>query len=136
MDVPMEPIRLTLEVQAGPDATPEEVDQLTRQLLEDLRQIEVESADFLTAGPAPDGTKTADPVTLGALALAVLPTVLPKVVDFVQAWSQRGQSRSVKFKGKIAGQTIEFEGPADELKALLANLSTQAHPHAPGRKSN
>jgi hypothetical protein len=132
---PMEPIRLTLEVQAGPDASPEEVDQVTRQLLEDLRQMEIDSADLVSAGPAPDGTKAVDPVTLGAIAVAVLPTLLPKVVDFVQAWSQRGQGRSVKFKGKIGGQAIEFEGPADELKALIANLSSQAHPNQPVRKS-
>ena len=120
---PTEPILLTLEVQGGPDATPEEIDGLARQLLDDLRELDVESAELLSAGPAPDGAKAADPVTLGALAVAVLPTVLPKVVEFVQSWSQRGQSRSVKFKGTIAGQSIEFEGPADELKALIANLS-------------
>ena len=132
---PAEPIRLTLEIQAGPDATPEEVDELTRQLLSELRQMDVDSAELLSAGSAPEGAKVVDPVTLGALALAVLPTVLPKVVDFVQAWSQRGQSRSVKFKGKIGGQSIEFEGPADELKALIANLAPRERPKPPAQQS-
>ena len=127
---PDEPIQLTLEVQAGPDATPEEIDELARQLLADLRQMDVDSAELLSAGPAPEGAKVVDPVTLGALAVAVLPTVLPKLVDFVQAWSQRGQSRSVKFKGKIGGQDIEFEGPADELKALISTLQTHGR-HKP-----
>ena len=123
---PMEPIQLTLKIDAGPDATPEEVDLLTRQLLTDLRQMQVETVDLLDAGSAPEGAKAVDPVTLGALALAVLPAVVPKVVDFVQAWSLRGQSRSVKFKGKIGGQDVEFEGPADELKALMTTLSARA----------
>jgi hypothetical protein len=57
------------------------------------------------------------------------------MVDFVQAWSLRGQSRSVKFKGKIGGQDIEFEGPADELKVLMATLSAQAHGDQPVTKS-
>ena len=122
---PEEPILLTLEVQAGADATPEEIDELARQLLADLRQMDIDSAELLSSGPAPEGAKVADPVTLGALAVAVLPTVLPKVVDFVQAWCQRGQSRSVKFKGNIGGQDIEFEGPADELKALIASLQSR-----------
>ena len=132
---PAEPVLLTLEVQAGPEATPEEVDDLTRQLLADLREMDVESAELVSAGPAPEGAKVVDPVTLGALALAVLPAVLPKVVDFVQSWSQRGQSRSVKFKGKVGGQSIEFEGPADELKALIANLSAHSQPKPPAHKA-
>jgi hypothetical protein len=131
-----EPIRLTLEVNAGPDATPEEIDLLTRQLLADLRQMELESADLLGAGPPPDGTKAVDPVTLGALAVAVLPSVIPKMVDFVQAWSLRGQSRSIKFKGKIGGQDVEFEGPADELKVLMATLAAQARVDQPITKSS
>jgi len=131
-----EPVHLTLEIQAGPEATPEEVDALARQLLGDLREMDVESAELASGGPAPEGAKAADPVTLGAVALAVLPTMLPKVIDFVQSWTQRGQSRSVKFKGKVGGQDIEFEGPADELKSLIANLTSheQHKPasHKPG----
>ena len=132
---PTEPIQLTLEVQGSPDATPEEIDALARQLLDGLRELDVESAELLSAGPAPDGSKAADPVTLGALAVAVLPTVLPKLVEFVQSWAQRGQSRSVKFKGTIAGQSIEFEGPADELKALIANLSAGSRPKSSAHPS-
>ena len=47
---------------------------------------------------------------------------LPKIVEFCQAWALRGQGRTVKFKGNIHGQDIEFEGTADELQRLLAQL--------------
>ena len=110
------PIELKLEVSIE-DASDEELDQMTRQLLAELRETEVESVQLAQAGPAPHGSK-GDPVTLGAIALVALPTFLPKIVEAVQAWALRGQGRTVKFKGK----GIEFEGPPEELQKLLARM--------------
>jgi hypothetical protein len=116
--------RLVLQVNAGEDATPEELDRLVRQLLGELQDLnEVEEVDLVKSETAPTGAKSIDPVTLGALAIAVLPSFLPKLVDFAQAWAMRGQNRAMKFKGKVGGQEIEFEGSAEELKALLATLA-------------
>jgi hypothetical protein len=104
-------------------AYPDEIDELTRNLLEELREGEVESADLAVGGVSPSGSKAADPLSIGVILVAVLPNLLPKLLDFVQAWSLRGQGRVVKFKGKVAGQEIEFEGTAQELKDLLTILS-------------
>jgi hypothetical protein len=41
------------------------------------------------------------------------------VIDLVQSWRQRGQGRSVKFKG----MGIEFEGSGEELQKILEMLS-------------
>ena len=128
------PLHLNLSIEGGPETTPEERDALARQLLDELRDTEVESAALATAGAAPAGTKSPEAITLGALAVAVLPTFLPKLVDFVQAWALRGQGRTVKFKGKVGGQEMEFEGTADELKAVLAAL--QPPPAAPAPKAS
>jgi hypothetical protein len=68
---------------------------------------------------------------LGAVAVAVLPSVLPKVVEFCQAWALRGQGRTVKFKGKVGGQEIEFEGKAEDLKTILAQLSSASSSQSP-----
>jgi hypothetical protein len=113
---------LNLEISAS-DASAEELDSLTRQLLSELREVELESAQLTSGEVAPAGTKSVDPVTIGALAIAVLPNLLPKLVDVVSAWALRGQGRTVKFKGKIGGQTIQFEGTSDELQKLIAALS-------------
>jgi hypothetical protein len=113
-----------LDFQIGvADASEEELDALTRQLLSELRDLDVESAELGQAGAAPEGTKAVDPITIGALAIAVLPNFLPKLIKFFQAWALRGQGRTVKFKGQVAGQAIEFEGSADELHKLIAMLS-------------
>ena len=99
------------------DATDEELDRMTRQLLSELRESDVESVELAKGGPAPEGSK-GDAVTMGAIAIAVLPTVLPNVITLIQAWVMRGQGRTVKFKGK----GIEFEGSPEELQKLLEKL--------------
>ena len=133
MDAPT--VQLTLQIEGGPDAPPEELDALARSLLDELRDTGVESAALASDGAAPAGTKSAEAITIGAVAVAVLPTFLPKLVDFVQAWSLRGQGRTVKFKGKVAGQEVEFEGSAADLKVVLAALQPPpAVPPAPDAK--
>ena len=106
-----------IEVNAT-DATDEELDRMTRQLLSELRELNVESAELAKGDSAPSGTKSVDPVLMGNIAIAVLPAVLPSVIGLVQAWATRGQGRTVKFKGK----GIEFEGSPEELQKLLATL--------------
>lgn len=103
-------------------ATEEDVDQMTRQLFAELRNMDIDSVSLVKSDDAPLGTKSADPITIGALAIAVLPSVLPKVVEAIQAWALRGQGKTVKFKGKINGRMIEFEGSADELEKLINRL--------------
>lgn len=111
-----DPIKFEIEILAK-DTTEEELDMLTRNLLKELRETDVESAKLLSIGTAPEGSK-GDPVTIGMLALEVLPAVLPGVIALVQAWVMRGQGRTVKFKGK----GIEFEGSPAELQKLLEKL--------------
>jgi hypothetical protein len=111
----------TLYVQLQ-DGDEESTDLLTRQLLGELLELDVESAS-LKPGIAPIGTKVGDPITIGAIVVAVLPSFLTKLMEFVQAWALRGQGRVVKFKGVLAGQQIEFEGTSEDFKTLVANLS-------------
>ena len=68
---------LILHVDAGEEADTEELDQLTRQLLGELHELEIESANLVSDDELPEGAKSAEAVTLGVLAVAVLPTVIP-----------------------------------------------------------
>jgi hypothetical protein len=108
--------QLNIEISAT-DATAEDIDWMTRQLLSELRELDVESAELKKDEEAPKGSK-GDPVTLGSIVISSLPTVLPAVVALVQAWASRGQGRTVKFKGK----GFEFEGSPEEFQKLLATL--------------
>jgi hypothetical protein len=115
-----EKVEFRIEVSAI-DATEEDVDHMTRQLLFELRETDIESAELARGEAAPRGTKSADLAAIGQIVISVLPTVLPTVVSLVQAWAARGQGRTVKFKGK----GIEFEGSPEELHKLLSSLEKQ-----------
>lgn len=110
-----------IEVSAQ-DATEEDVDKMTRQLLAELREMDIEAAELTRSVDVPTGTKSADPITIGSLAVVVLPNLLPKIVESIQAWVLRGQGRTVKFKGKVGGQMIEFEGHAQDLEKIILIL--------------
>jgi len=112
-----DPVQLNIEVSAS-DATEEEIDRMTRQLLSEMRELDVESVRLARGGPAPVGSK-GDAITMGTIVLDILPAVLPSVLSLIQAWVSRGQGRYVKFKG----MGIEFEGSSQELQKILEMLS-------------
>jgi hypothetical protein len=116
----LELTQLYVEISAS-DATEEDIDRMTRQLLSELKGTDVEAAELMKGGDAPKGSK-GDPTTIGSIVISTLPTVLPVVVALVQAWTARGQGRTVKFKGKVGKQMVEFEGPPEELRKLLDTL--------------
>ena len=88
------------------DADSERIDELRRYLLNDLRELGVESVEQVTDETAPEGTK-GDAFTMGALALVAIPAFLPKLVEFLQAWSLRGENRTIKIKTP-KGLEVEF----------------------------
>lgn len=121
-------VNLMVQIDIGEDASAGEVGQLTRQLRDELLDLEVESVELVKTGTVPAGAKSAEAVTLGALAIAVLPTIIPKFIEFLQAWSMRGESRKVKIKTQFGDRLVEAEfSPTamshDELKSLVETLS-------------
>jgi hypothetical protein len=117
--VPQDALEFELEV-IDREATEEELDRMTRNLLSELQETDVEAAELVSVGVAPEGSK-GDPITIGTLAMTVMPAVLPGVIDLVRAWVGRREGRTVKFKGR----GIEFEGSAEELQKLLDMLETK-----------
>jgi hypothetical protein len=109
------------------DADAEGLEKLTGHLMRDLRKLGAESVERPSSGPVLEGTKGT--FTPGALALAAVPAFLPKLMDFLQAWSLRGESRTVKIKTP-AGLEVEFTPDRRlsqaELIALVEKLTTSA----------
>ena len=103
----------------------ERLDTLTTYLQRDLRELGVDSVERPTAGATPEGAK-GDPFTLGALALVVVPVLLPQLLEFLQAWSLRGEQRRVKIK-LPDGTEVEFTPKdrmsGDQIAALITQLS-------------
>jgi len=113
-----DPIKLELEIVAE-YTTADDIEKMKGNLHQEINSSRVETVKPIHSGIAPDGSKAGDVVTIGALAVEVLPAVLPSLFALVQDWVKRGRGyRTVKFKGK----GIEFEGSPDDLDKLLEKL--------------
>jgi hypothetical protein len=126
-------VRLKLE-----DGDDEQLDRLTRQFRSEARELDVESAEFISAGPAPEGTMGIDPILLGAIAVTVGPTVLTKFLEFLHAWSMRreGQTVEVEFQNED-GAAVKVKVPATmskvEVKEWIETVS-RSLPKKKGKK--
>ncbi len=107
------------------EAEPERLDRLTIQLRRDLLDLGVDRAERPAGKPAEPGSK-GEAFTLGALALAAAPALLPNLVAFIQSWVLRGENRKIKIKtpeGLEVEFTPEKRMSEAELLALVEKLS-------------
>jgi|WetSurMetagenome_2_1015567.scaffolds.fasta_scaffold1193085_1 hypothetical protein len=117
---------LLLEVSAGEDA--DERDLLTRELRSELLELGTGSVELASTGEPPPGVKAAEVFTLGALALAVLPSFLPKLLEYLNSWTMRAENRTIKVKTQVGDRSIDLEyTPAaiteEELMLLVSKLT-------------
>ena len=122
--------QLILQIDAGEDSDVAELDRITRQLRREIQEeAEVESVELVKGETAPIGAKVFDPVTLGALALAILPSAIPKLIEVLNSWSMRGENRKIKIKTQVGDRSVEVEySPTTmsqtDLKNLVETLSS------------
>jgi hypothetical protein len=123
-----EPYHLRLQLEGDPAITAEELDSATRQLRSELLDMQVESADLVATQDVPAGAKSAEAITLGTMAITVLPIFIPKIIEFLQSWVARNDGKTIKVKSQAGDRSIELEfsqkaiSPA-ELKTLLETLT-------------
>jgi len=120
-------VSVALQIDAGPDSTAEEIDELTRRLREELLLLDVRSAEPLVQGEPPTGTRGADVVALGGLlvTLATSGDTLKMVMGVVQSWLHAQPARSVEMQ--IAGDTLKLSGASSAEQARLVDLFVQRH---------
>lgn len=127
-------IKLALHIDAGSQADQEYLDRLTRQLLAELRELDVETVELVGGGVAPDGAKSAEAALLGDLAVAVVPVVMASLIGFLQSWLGRGRSQSAKIKIQNGDRSIELEyRPGAMSIADLKELTDILMPSTPGK---
>jgi hypothetical protein len=124
---------MTIAINTDDNQDPEEIDRLTRHLSSEIRDLEVESVALTKSGELPEGAKSAEMVTLGSLAVVVLPVVIPKLIELLHSWSTRVENRTVKIKAQVEDRSIELEySPAamspDDLKQLVQTLTESLPP--------
>ena len=117
---------LELSVQGEPGADADQVDRETRQLRNELRELDLGSVELGTA-EAPSGAKAGEGFALGSLLMEVLPNAISPLIEFLRSWSLRRKGRTVKVKIVSGDRSIETEfdpatiSPA-EMKLLLSSL--------------
>ncbi|TYB50787.1 hypothetical protein FXF51_55270 [Nonomuraea sp. PA05] len=113
---------MRLELHADQELDPEHADRLVRRLRVELDELDVERATLAIDGtPPPAGAKGADPVTVGAIIVALSASggVLTTVIGTLSDWLDR-QSRRHRISITIDGDTIELDrATAEQQRALL-----------------
>ena len=125
--MPDELLQIGLQLRAGADADPEEIDELTAQFRRQLLNLDVESVDRVPAGEAPPGTRGVDVMVLGGLLVTLTksPELLKMAIGVVQSWVAGRQGRTVELQ--IAGDTLKVSGVSSEEQQRLINLFVERH---------
>lgn len=125
-----------VELYDAGDATPEETEGTTQGLRSELLDLdEVSEVRRASAGPPPPGTRAVDVAALGALVVAVEPTItaLSRVVSVVRDWlSHRGGSdqKGQSVRITVNGQSIELAAAtAAQQQALVDQFLRSAGSH-------
>src|SRR5690348_2993338 len=92
----------------------EELDRWMRELLEEVRQGGVQSAE-LVRDEAPPGTKSGGIEALGMTALQLAPAVIPHLIGLLRDWSHRARGRKITLKAKTATGELELEFPVGSM---------------------
>lgn len=103
------PIRLILQVEAGPQADPDQIDRQTRTLIRELRELHIESIEPVRLENPPPGAKAGEAIALGSVVVSVLPSILETVILFLRDWSFRGSDRRVKLRFQVGDRLLEIE---------------------------
>lgn len=107
-------IQLKLNIDTGPEGDVEELEVLTRQLMEDLLALEVETVDLVASGEKPKRAKAGDPITWGTLLLTLAASggVLTTLINALQSWLTRHDRHKLSLA--IGGDKLEVTGISSE----------------------
>lgn len=121
-------VRVHLAIQSDDEFDPEHVERLTRQLRAELTDLDVEFVGLKSALPAPDNAKGTDPVTLGALivALSASSGVFTALIETLRDWLDRHSGRH-RISMTIDDDSIELERASDAQQQALLDAYLRRH---------
>ncbi|WP_329557306.1 effector-associated constant component EACC1 [Streptomyces sp. NBC_00696] len=117
-----------LVVAPDPELDPEAGERVVRRLRTEIAALDVESARFEAAVPAPPGAKGTDAVTLGAVVVALSASggVFTALIDTVRDWLGRN-SAGHRVSVTIDGDTIELDRASDAEREALIGAYVRRH---------
>ena len=123
-------INLGLTISLG-GSNADELDDALLDLKNELREMPDLDLKPEQMSASSDGTKGIDPVTLGALLIAVSPPVLTQLIGLINDWAKRREGRVAKIKYQNKdGSSVEVEFPLtlskSELEAWINLIKKEA----------
>ena len=99
----------------------EEMEQLTRQLRDELLELNIKEVALVRAGKTPAKAKAGDPIIWGSLLLTLASGgVLTGVITFLQSWLSRRDQRKISLE--INGDKLELTGISSKEQKRLIDL--------------
>ena len=118
--------QLKMHIKPVEDDDKQEIDSLTRNLRDDLLNLDVEEVHLLYEKP-PSDSKAFDGVALGSMVVDIVGGgAVKEVTQTVQRWIERNENRSITIEGPD-GSKIDVKGVSgkDQGKALDAWVMLQ-----------
>ncbi len=128
--MPDQPNQVMLSLEAGPDAEPEDLGELTSRLRRELLELEIDSVERVRGGSAPAGAK-GDPVTLASLIVTLAPVVVPAMITALQSWLNRHDRTSVTLERNGAKITLTGNPSKEQQQIVNAWMNRQAEGATP-----
>lgn len=118
--------QLIVTLDAEPDTDAEDLERLTRQLREELSEMDVQ-ADWMTGGPAPVNTKAGDLITWGTLLLTLAASggAITTLINVLQAWLTRHDRRCVTLE--VNGDKLQVTGITSAEQQRLIDAWVRRH---------
>jgi hypothetical protein len=117
-------VQLTVGIDVGPGAEAAELDEATRQLREELLQLDVEDVTR-PAEAAPAGARGVDVGALGTLLVTAGQSAITAIVGTLGSWLSRHPRRTVKLQ--IGDDAIELTGASAEQQRQLLEAFLARH---------
>lgn len=118
----------TVDIILTAEQDDELTDRMTRRLRTELLELDVDSAD-LKPGVAPADSKTADPITIGAIivGLGAAGGAIPAVIGLLRDWLAR-QPNPVEVSVTIDGDTVTLTNGTPDQQQALVDSFLRRHP--------
>ena len=108
------PHTLNLRISIDQEDIPDHIlDGLSSELESQLRELPVASVSQATEVVHIEGGKSTTMLIAGAFLLQVVPIALPEVLNFLKAWTLRGEAKTVRIKKSNGENLVEADFPAD-----------------------
>lgn len=104
------------------DGDSSELDELTRRLVTEIKDLSIDSVEPVSFGIIPKGTKAADWASIGQIVVALAPTLIPPLFELLKSWVERKPSTPVKIKVRVGKRTAQIE--YDPTKTSAKDLET------------